>query len=277
LQRRQGASARSALVSDAGPVDEAPRAAKETEAEGAVLSPEESAPAKTVAGVPIKETSVSAETEKLAPAPDENDAVGSSGPAAVLTPTTNLEPNASNTPIHSEASGEGPSQASEPPSKRKPIVSTKRKKAHRDDQMSLFEQQPVPGQTRTKPAANAPAKEHAVEAPCVRAVEPIAPSGGAAPNEPEKPKEDKPAPVRPLPASPPVNPAQLRTAVNQILPLLTDQDPGAKDCLKDNRATFRSAFAPEAYLEFEQFVKSGGFGEALEHLKRAAKKHGISV
>jgi HPt (histidine-containing phosphotransfer) domain-containing protein len=92
-----------------------------------------------------------------------------------------------------------------------------------------------------------------------------------------KPKEGKPAPARRLPTPPPVNPAQLRKAVNEILPLLADQDPGAKDCLKANRATFRSAFAPEAYEEFEQFVKRGDFGTALEQLKKAAKKHGVSL
>jgi sensor domain CHASE-containing protein/HPt (histidine-containing phosphotransfer) domain-containing protein len=92
-----------------------------------------------------------------------------------------------------------------------------------------------------------------------------------------KPKEGKRAPARRLPAPPPVNPAQLRKAVNEILPLLADQDPGAKDCLKANRATFRSAFAPEACEKFEQFVKRGDFGTALEQLKKAAKKYGISL
>jgi HPt (histidine-containing phosphotransfer) domain-containing protein len=92
-----------------------------------------------------------------------------------------------------------------------------------------------------------------------------------------KPKEGKPAPARRPPALPPVNPAQLRKAVNEIFPLLADQDPGAKDCLKANRATFRSAFSSEAYEEFEQFVNRGDFVTALEHLKKAAKKHGISL
>lgn len=92
-----------------------------------------------------------------------------------------------------------------------------------------------------------------------------------------KPKEERAAPVRALPPPPPVNPSLLRKAVNQILPLLTDQDPGAKDCLKDNRNTFRSAFSPEAFLEFEQCVKSRDFMSALDQLKKAAKKHGISV
>ena len=92
-----------------------------------------------------------------------------------------------------------------------------------------------------------------------------------------KPKEGKPASARRPPALPPANPVELRKAMNEIFPLLADQDPGAKDCLKANRATFRSAFGSEAYEEFEQFVKKGDFAAALEHLKKAAKKHGISL
>jgi hypothetical protein len=91
------------------------------------------------------------------------------------------------------------------------------------------------------------------------------------------PKEDKPAPSRRLPPAPPVDPTQLRKAVNQILPLLAERDPGAKDCLKDNRTTFRSTFTPEAYVEFEQLVKSGGFDPALEQLRKAVRKHGIAL
>ena len=80
-----------------------------------------------------------------------------------------------------------------------------------------------------------------------------------------------------LPARPPLDPAQLRKAVNLILPLFTGRDPGARDCLKDNRTTFRSAFAPEAYVEFEEAVKRGEFDAALEHLKKAAKRNGIPI
>ena len=89
--------------------------------------------------------------------------------------------------------------------------------------------------------------------------------------------KDKPAPARRLPTPPPVNPAQLRKAVNLIVPLLTGQDPGAKDCLKANRGSFRSAFTPEAWPEFEQLMKANDFGTALDQLKKAVKKHGISV
>lgn len=139
------------------------------------------------------------------------------------------------------------------------------------------------------PPAKALAEEPTVEAPSLPAVEPPAPSEASEADEPEKPAVDAPdrtlndtkskenKPARPLPARPPLDLPQLRKAVNLILPLFTGRDPGARDCLKDNRTTFRSAFAPEAYLEFEQSVKSGDFDAALEHLKKAARKHGIPV
>jgi len=92
-----------------------------------------------------------------------------------------------------------------------------------------------------------------------------------------RPKEEEPAPSRRLPAAPPVDPAQLRKAVNLIVPLLAERDPGAKDCLRDNRKTFRSAFMLEAYVDFEQLVKDGNSEGALEQLKKAARKHGISL
>ena len=86
-----------------------------------------------------------------------------------------------------------------------------------------------------------------------------------------KSKEEK-APS--LPPPPPVDPPVLRRAVNEILPLLTDLDPGAAECLKANRKTFRSAFSSEGFVEFEQQVKAGAYREALDLLKKAAKKHG---
>jgi hypothetical protein len=97
-------------------------------------------------------------------------------------------------------------------------------------------------------------------------------------SQPASEAEAAPAPAaKRLPPAPPLNVSELRKALHQILPLLTDQDPGAKDCLKDNRTTFRSAFSPEGYVEFEQFVKGSDFSQALEHLRKAAKRHGISV
>jgi hypothetical protein len=75
----------------------------------------------------------------------------------------------------------------------------------------------------------------------------------------------------------PVSPSQIRKAVRLILPLLTDQDPGAIDCLKDNRSIFRSTFSAEGFLEFERLVKGGDYAAALVDLKKAIRKHGIRV
>ncbi len=88
--------------------------------------------------------------------------------------------------------------------------------------------------------------------------------------------EEPAARVRPAASRLKVDLGQLRKAVNQILPLLTDQDPGAKDCFKDNRSVFRPAFAPETFEEFEQAMKKNNFELGLELLKKAAKKHGIT-
>ena len=63
--------------------------------------------------------------------------------------------------------------------------------------------------------------------------------------------------------------------MNQLSPLLVERDPGAQDCLKDNRKILRSTFSPEAYAEFEQLVKAGEFDAALEQLRKAVRKHGI--
>ena len=162
--------------------------------------------------------------------------------------------------------------------------------------MDLFAAQPAAAEVLVAPAADTAANELTIgtieaqqeEAPAP-SIAPVAEKTEQTEQGPtsaadESPAEPKPAPkpkeeprARPLPAPPPVNPAQLRKAVNQILPLFTGQDPGARDCLKDNRATFRSAFSPEGYAEFEQSVKKGDFDAALEHLKKAAKRHGISV
>ena len=90
-------------------------------------------------------------------------------------------------------------------------------------------------------------------------------------------KEEKPAAARKSAPPREVDVPQLRRAVSQILPLLSDQDPGAKDCLKANRALFRSAFPAAGFEEFEHLVKSNACEPALERLTKAVKKHGISI
>lgn len=131
-----------------------------------------------------------------------------------------------------------------------PPPPARRRRARRDDQMDLF-----------GPAAAAEKTAEVVAGPAPEAEE----------------KREKPAPSRPLPPSPPLDLPELRKAVHLIIPLFAGQDPGAKDCLKDNRTTFRSAFSPEAYAEFEQLVRGGKFEAAMEQLKKAAKRHGIPV
>jgi hypothetical protein len=61
-----------------------------------------------------------------------------------------------------------------------------------------------------------------------------------------KSRAAKPKPARPLPPPPPLDIAELRSAVGMIVPLLMDNDPGARDCLNDNRDTFRSTFPRKA-------------------------------
>jgi hypothetical protein len=74
-----------------------------------------------------------------------------------------------------------------------------------------------------------------------------------------------------------VDPAQLRRAINEILPLLTDRDPGAKDCFKANRSLFRSAVGEAGFEEFEQVMREGAFETALERLTKVARRHGIHI
>ena len=212
-----------------------------------------------------------------------------SGPVPVTAPEP--EPVAPTEPEATPAPATLPE--SETPPARKPPRAPRRKKNQRNNQMDLFEAQPAADQNQAGPAANATAEEPAVEAPSLPKVESPKPTAAPAPEEPEEPAAEVPGKVlaapktspkpkdersaRPLPPPPPVNPAELRKAVNLILPLFTGQDPGARDCLKANRATFRSAFTPEGYVEFEQSVKSSDFSAALEHLKKAARRHGIST
>jgi hypothetical protein len=146
-----------------------------------------------------------------------------------------------------------PADPADSPATEKPVKAPKRKKSRRDSQMDLFG-----GAPPAKPAPQAPVADVKPEL---------------------KPEEDKSAPARrlPAPAPVPVNAAQLRKAVNEILPLLTDQDPGANDCLKANHVVFCSAFVPESYAEFGQLIENGQFGGALELLKKVARKQGIPV
>jgi hypothetical protein len=189
----------------------------------------------------------------------------------------------------------------EPPPGDKPARGPRRKKARRDDQIELFstaepdtemsattERGTVVIEPWPPPVADVPDQLPAVEtdgASVEQAAGPEAASEALQPETAEAADDSESPEPSPKAGSrrreekppPPADPAELRKAVNLILPLLVDADPGAKECLRDNRTTFRSAFSVEAYGEFEQFVKHADFAAALEHLKRAAKRHGISV
>lgn len=158
-----------------------------------------------------------------------------------------------------------------------PAKPAKRKKARLDLQMSLFAEERPAAETASAGESRPPAAEppSAPVAPEQAAAEPSAPAQVA--DAETGRTEEKRAPVRPLPPSPPVNLSQLRKAVSEMLPLLTGHDPGAKDCLKDNRTPFRSAFSPEGFVEFEQTVKGGDYAEAVHLLRKAARKHGLSA
>lgn len=125
-----------------------------------------------------------------------------------------------------------------------PSVPAKRKRARRQDQdqIELFavDAEPAPAQPAAEP--------------------------------PEVKPERRPAPPPRL-----LDLAEFRRATNEIVPLLTDRDPGARDCFKANRQVFRSAFPAASFEEFEQLVKSSEFEPALEQLKKVAKRHGLHV
>ena len=194
-------------------------------------------------------------------------------------------------PVENPAPAEVPAPAPAPAETASPAKRMKRRKARPDLQIDLFESQVEPAKDPTpapppepvasmpepapeaasEPAADdresnadqeAPDQNEALELPVIE--------GLAAAEDESNP----PAAARP---PGPVNIPRLRKAVNEILPLLVDQDPGSKDCFKANRAVFRSAFSTEAFPEFERLVRESDLSAALEQLRKAVKRHGISV
>lgn len=208
-----------------------------------------------------------------APAPEPTAPVANAGAAlAVAAPLAEPAPSA-----------ETPAAVAQPTTEVQPPKPARRKRARREQQTDLF------GETVT---AGEPAAVNAVEPADTQAPEPVQATtavsgdgaGGEAEPEPEqeksaageaRPKEDRP--VRQSRPAPPVNVNQLRKAVGQIVPLFSGRDPGAADCLRDNRAIFRSGFAPESYGDFEQAVKQGHFDLALDLLKKAVRRHGLTI
>jgi sensor domain CHASE-containing protein len=297
LKRPQNDSARSTGVRTAAPIGPAPSETIAIRVGEAVVSPVElsaaSSPAIAALAEPVEHGSATVVGEEPRPVPCESRGehlAATLAHLAVPPTTTSSKANSSAQPMSDEARAEADADTSVPRANRKSARMPKREQVRHHGQIDLFEGQLEAGQTPAEPAPNARAKASA-EVPRLPVLELAPTSAASALQELDKgvrdlvadlkpvlkPKEGKPAPARRMPAPPPVNPAQLRKAANEILPLLVDQDPGAKDCLKANRGTFRSAFTAEAYEEFEQCVKRSDFGTALEQLKKAAKKHGISL
>jgi sensor domain CHASE-containing protein len=265
----------------------APRAKKESQAAPPPPPQPDPPPAADVPAPPVAATPAVEQTiepdpaslsqveethQELSAPPEVNNAAPSSStpaPEAVLMPAITPHPESPAPAPPPEAPATAAPTPSEPATEMKPTRVPRRKKTRRDNQMDFFAPPPAP-----EPALVTPPTGPLAEAPSLSTSEPPPPSAAPEADDP-KPKEGKPA--RPLPARPPLDLPQLRKAVNLILPLFTGRDPGACDCLKDNRTAFRSAFAPEAYMEFEQSVKSSDFDAALEHLKKAARRHGIPV
>lgn len=181
------------------------------------------------------------------------------------------------------------------------LKSRAKKTAHRD-QLDLFkEEAAAPGGAtlvEEEKAVPEPAQPAQFELEPVRSPDPAEPENEEAEENEARPEAvttprktitkaetEKQAvqkarePKSPHAAAPvePVNVSEFRKVLHQIVPLLTDQDPGASDCYKANRAIFRSAFSAEAFGEFEQAVKAGEYGGALEILRKSARKHGITL
>lgn len=236
-----------------------------------------------------------ARPEPRALAGESEHVTSSNPPAATLDSAAVAEPKSDSLPppMAEAPSLEAMPLPSQSTAESKPLEVSRRRKSRRENnQMDLFGTQPAADESQTRPDTDGAAEQAVVEPVSLPQAEPL-PALAASVSEEAgeqavatekvltatktatKPKDEKP--THALPAPPPVNPAELRKAVNLIWPLFAGQDPGARDCLKANRTTFRSAFSPEAYVEFEQLVKGGDFTTALEHLKKAARRHGISV
>ena len=82
------------------------------------------------------------------------------------------------------------------------------------------------------------------------------------------------APVAAAPAMP-LDPAQLRRSVEEMMSHLNNLDPTAAECLEANRDVFQALLPGDSYTRFEQSVKGFAFAEALAQLQPVAKEKGI--
>jgi hypothetical protein len=84
------------------------------------------------------------------------------------------------------------------------------------------------------------------------------------------------APTLPAPAAPagPVDLAQAKEVVQQMIAHLNNFDPAASECLEANPDVFRALLPGEKFVSFEQQIGSFSFADALAQLQQAATEHG---
>ena len=73
------------------------------------------------------------------------------------------------------------------------------------------------------------------------------------------------------PTSSPVDPAQTREAVVQLVKLLSEFDPGAPDFIETNQAALRPLFSDGAWPQFEKLAQGYAFADAQAQLEKALK------
>ena len=159
-------------------------------------------------------------------------------------------------PVHltaEETSGDAPPaespepESAEPPSasEAKPEKNPRRRKNKDENQLNLFTDEPS-------------VAEDAPDAPA---------------SPPAKPPEEKPKSGRvgglDLPA--------FKKAGGLLAMLLAEGDPGARECLADNRKTVRAGFLPEVFEDFEKQVKGNDYPVALELLKKTGRRHNLHL
>jgi len=80
---------------------------------------------------------------------------------------------------------------------------------------------------------------------------------------------------QPLAPAAPVEPAQIKAAVEKLQALLSDSDAAAIDALESEGAALRSLFDPEGFRRFGKLVTSYSFDDALEALRGAVRDKGV--
>jgi HPt (histidine-containing phosphotransfer) domain-containing protein len=73
----------------------------------------------------------------------------------------------------------------------------------------------------------------------------------------------------------PVDTAEARQVIAEMIRHLNNFDPSASECLEAHRDVFRSVLPTESFAAFEQQMGDFAFADALAGLQEAAKKKGL--